>query len=132
MDDNSPDAALDNALGKLFEIADPGSGFLTRDAVTELLFTATGGNNMDETFSTTLGDSCASLDMESFKNVALAANGSASREELAASVKVEIAKLVTGDPDAAWTAACGKVNLRLSLRRPGYRGHTRMPPLPAT
>ena len=109
MDDNSPDAALDNALGKLFEIADPGSGFLTRDAVTELLFTATGGNNMDEIFSTTLGDSRASLDMESFKNVALAANGSASHEELTASVKVEIAKLIAGDPDAAWTAACGKV-----------------------
>ena len=117
MDTNSPDAALDNVLGKLFEIADPGSGALTRDAVTELLFTATGGNNMDEIFSTTLGDSCISLDMESFKNVALAANGDASREELAASIKVEIAKLVAADPDAAWTTACGKVNVpTLSLR----------------
>ena len=117
MDTNSPDAALDNALGKLFEIADPGSGFLARDAVTELLFTATGGNNMDEIFSTTLGDSCVSLDMESFKNVALAANGDASREELAASVKAEIAKLVTADPDAAWTAACGKVNVPTLILR---------------
>ena len=112
MDTNSPDAALDNALGKLFEIADPGSGFLARDAVTELLFTATGGNNMDEIFSTTLGDNCATLDMAAFKTVALAANGDASREELTASVKVEIAKLVAKDPNAAWTAACGKVTFQ--------------------
>jgi hypothetical protein len=63
-----------------------------------------------EFFSTTLGDNRASLDMESFKNVALAANGDASRrEELSAYVNVEIAKLVAADPDAAWTAACGKV-----------------------
>jgi hypothetical protein len=124
---NSPDAALDNLLGKLFEIADPGgSGFLIRDAATELLFTATGGNNMDEIFSTTLGDSCASLDMASFKNVALVANGDASRENLAASVKVEIAKLVAADPDAAWTAACGKVHVATSAPPPQklMRTHT--------
>ena len=53
MDDysNPTDAALDNALRKIFEIADAGSGVLTRDAATELL-TAAGcpGDCVDEIF----------------------------------------------------------------------------------
>jgi len=160
MDDysNPTDAALDNALRKIFEIADAGSGALTRDAATELL-TAAGcpGDCVDEIFRvgahcfdaattpvlssfpvreqiltalemdskkktkhafwdavscTFSSDGGVSLDEDGFKKVALAANGDAPREELTASVKVEIAKLIAKDPDAAWTAACGKVSLR--------------------
>ena len=160
MDDysNPTDAALDNALRKIFEIADAGSGALTREAATELL-TAAGcpGDCVDEIFRvgahcfdaattpvlssfsvrkqiltaleldskkktkhafwdavscTFSRDDGVSLNEDGFKKVALAANGDAPREELTASVKVEIAKLIAKDPDAAWTAACGKVSLR--------------------
>ena len=104
---NPTDAALDDALGKWLEIADAGSGALTR----ELPRTAAGclGDRMDEFFTASAGDGGASLDKEGFKRAFIAANGDASPEELAASVKVEIAKLIAANPDAAWTAACGKV-----------------------
>ena len=104
---NPTDAALDDALGKWLEIADAGSGALTR----ELPLTAAGclGDRMDEFFTASAGDGGASLDKEGFKRAFIAANGDASPEELTASVKVEIAKLIAANPDAAWTAACGKV-----------------------
>ena len=113
---NPTDAALDDALGKWLEIADAGSGALTR----ELPRTAAGclGDRMDEFFTASAGDGGASLDKEGFKRAFIAANGDASPEELAASVKVEIAKLIAANPDAAWTAACGKVQIACARRAP--------------
>ena len=94
-----PQAAFRSAACKLFELA--GSGSLSSAEATKLF--------------SDVGCPGAVVDVErpevdklSFVRAALAATN-ASLEDKTASIEVAAERLIAADPDAAWTAALGKV-----------------------